>query len=133
LIIEGPLPSVFANNAAMTQVLSNLLTNAVKFVAPGVRPRVRIRAENVEADPAFPQGALRLWVQDNGIGIPGHAHPRLFEMFSRFEDPSLYEGTGIGLAIVKKAVERMGGKVGVESDPGQGSRFWVQLHKPSQS
>jgi signal transduction histidine kinase len=115
----------------MTQVLSNILTNAVKFVARGVRPHVRIRAENVWNDPAFPNGAVRLWVEDNGIGIPPHAQARLFEIFTRFEDPALYEGTGIGLAIVRKAVERMRGTIGVESEPGKGSRFWVQLHRPS--
>ena len=130
IVVEGLLPVVLANNAAMTQVLSNILTNAVKFVAPGVRPRVRIRAEDVQKDQAFPDGAVRLWVEDNGLGIPRQAHSRLFEIFTRFEDPDLYEGTGIGLAIVKKAVERMRGTIGVESEPGKGSRFWVQLHKP---
>jgi signal transduction histidine kinase len=128
--VEGPLPVVLANNAAMTQVLSNILTNAVKFVAPGMRPRVRIRAEDVRNDQAFPNGAVRLCVEDNGLGIPRHAHSRLFEIFTRFEDPALYEGTGIGLAIVMNAVERMRGTIGVESEPGKGSRFWVQLHKP---
>jgi PAS domain S-box-containing protein len=131
IVVEGPLPVVLANNAAMTQVLSNILTNAVKFVTPGVRPRVRIRAEDVRNDPAFPNGAARLWVEDNGIGIPARAQSRLFEIFTRFEDAALYEGTGIGLAIVKKAVERMRGTIGVESEPGKGSRFWVQLHRPS--
>ncbi len=131
VVVEGPLPIVLANNAAMTQVLSNILTNAVKFVAPGVRPHVRIRAENVLNDTAFPNGAVRLWVQDNGIGIPKRAQSRLFEIFTRFENPALYEGTGIGLAIVRKAVERMRGTIGVESEPGKGSRFWIQLHQPS--
>jgi signal transduction histidine kinase len=56
----------------------------------------------------------------------------LFNMFTRLHRPGLYEGTGIGLAIVKKAVERMGGSVGVDSNPGQGSRFWVQLRRPIQ-
>jgi len=92
---------------------------------------VRIRAEDVRNDPAFPNGAVRLWVEDNGIGIPPRARPRLFEIFTRFEDAALYEGTGIGLAIVKKAVERMRGTIGVESERGNGTRFWVQLHKLS--
>jgi PAS domain S-box-containing protein len=131
IVVEGPLPVVLANNAAMTQVLSNILTNAVKFATPGVRPRVRIRAEDVRNDPDFPNGAVRLWVEDNGIGIPARAQSRLFEIFTRFEDAALYEGTGIGLAIVKKAVERMRGSIGVESERGKGSRFWVQLHRPS--
>ncbi len=64
-------------------------------------------------------------MEDNGIGIPPHAHDRLFGMFQKLDNR--YEGTGIGLAIVRKVVERMGGKVGVESEPGRGSRFWVDL------
>jgi signal transduction histidine kinase len=66
-------------------------------------------------------------VEDNGIGIPADAKDRMFLMFQRFHRSTEYEGTGIGLAIVRKAVERMGGKVGVESEPGQGSRFWLLL------
>ena len=67
----------------------------------------------------------RIWVEDNGIGMPKHAEKRLFVMFQKLDNR--YEGTGIGLAIVRKVVERMGGKVGVESEPDQGSRFWVEL------
>ena len=124
--IEGRLPLVLANEAALTQVMSNLLGNAVKFVKPGLRPCVRVGA--------YPEGAhdgrVELWVQDNGIGIPPDLQKRLFNMFTRLHRPGLYEGTGIGLAIVKKAVERMGGSVGVDSNPGEGSRFWVQLRRP---
>jgi signal transduction histidine kinase len=79
---------------------------------------VRITAERIGA-------FARVWVADNGIGIPPHAHPRLFGMFQKIDNQ--YEGTGIGLAIVRKVVERMGGKVGVESEPGRGSRFWADL------
>ena len=70
-------------------------------------------------------------VEDNGIGIPPRAQSRSLEIFTRFEDAALYEGTGIGLAIVKKAVERMRGTIGVESERGKGSRFWVQFHRLS--
>ena len=126
--IEGRLPSVLANEAALTQVMSNLLGNAVKFVAPGLRPCVRIGANPEVAS----DERAELWVQDNGIGIPRDLQKRLFNMFTRLHRPGLYEGTGIGLAIVKKAVERMGGSVGVDSNPGQGSRFWVQLRRPIQ-
>jgi len=120
--IEGPLPLVWGNQAALTQVISNLLGNAVKFVGPGIHPQVRIsgRQEN---------GMVRLWFEDNGIGIPEEFRGRIFQIFQRLHSPDTYEGTGIGLAIVRKAVERMGGKVGVESAP-TGSRFWVEL-KPS--
>jgi signal transduction histidine kinase len=126
--IEGRLPLVLANEAALTQVISNLLGNAVKFIAPGSRARVRVGA-NPEA---VGDQRVELWVEDNGIGIPRDLQKRLFNIFTRLHRPGLYEGTGIGLAIVKKAVERMGGSVGVDSNPGEGSRFWFQLRRPVQ-
>jgi PAS domain S-box-containing protein len=116
--IDPPLPRVLGNESLLTQCFSNLLGNAVKFVAPGTRPQVRVWAEMAEQN-------ARIWIQDNGIGIPKHAQPRLFGMFEKLD--SQYEGTGIGLAIVRKVTERMGGRVGVESEPGNGSRFWVEL------
>jgi len=70
---------------------------------------------------------VRLWVEDNGIGIDKAAQSRVFGMFQRLHPTSAYEGTGIGLAIVRRAVERMGGTVGLESEPDKGSRFWVEL------
>ncbi|MBA4138237.1 MAG: hypothetical protein C0518_13055 [Opitutus sp.] len=120
--IEGELPLVLGNEAALTQCFSNLLGNAVKFVAPGTVPRVRVRAER--------RGEfVRLWFDDNGIGIPPGMQARLFAMFQRLNKS--YEGTGIGLALVKKVTERMGGQVGVESEPGCGSRFWLELKAAS--
>jgi PAS domain S-box-containing protein len=116
--VVNELPSVVGNKSLLTQCFANLLGNAVKFVGPGVRPRVTVRSE-----PA--NGVSRIWIEDNGIGIPIHAQQRLFRMFQRLT--SGYEGTGIGLAIVRKVVERMGGKVGAESQAGKGSRFWVEL------
>jgi PAS domain S-box-containing protein len=118
--IDGELPAVLGNESLLTQCFSNLLGNAVKFVAAGVRPQVSIRAQLKEKD-----SPARIWVEDNGIGIPENAQKRLFGMFQKLD--SQYEGTGIGLAIVRKVVERMGGKVGVESTSDRGSRFWVEL------
>jgi signal transduction histidine kinase len=122
IIIGNPLPPVMANEGALTQIVSNLLGNAVKFMPPDVRPRVNVRGEEKD-------GLVRLWFEDNGIGIPKEAYPRLFNLFMRLNRPEAYEGTGIGLAIVRKAAACMGGSVGVESDEGRGSRFWVELKK----
>ena len=119
-IENGALPPVMANEAVLTQCIANLLGNAVKFVAPGVKPRVRIRAEQEDR-------RVRLFFQDNAIGIAPEYQEKIFAIFQRIS--SEYEGTGIGLAIVKKAMERMGGKVGVESDPGKGSTFWLELER----
>jgi signal transduction histidine kinase len=102
----------------LTQCISNLLSNAVKFVEPGVTPRVRVWAE------ARGQH-VRLLFQDNGIGIEKNAHDKIFQMFQRLS--KRYEGTGIGLTIVKKAIEKMDGRVGLRSEPGKGSAFWLEL------
>ncbi len=118
--VERPLPSVLGNEAFLTQCLSNLLLNAVKFVPPGQTPTVRLWTEHRPA-------RVRVWIEDNGIGIAPEHHARIFGMFERVQAGKNYEGTGIGLAIVKKAVERMGGTVGLESALGQGARFWVEL------
>ena len=121
--ILEPLPDVLAHEPSLTQVVSNLLSNAVKFVEPGTRPHVRIGWDRT------PTGA-RLWFQDNGIGIPPHLHARLFGMFERVHPDRKYDGTGIGLAIVRKAMERMKGSVGVVSTGTSGSRFWIELPVP---
>ncbi len=116
--IDGGLPRVLANEAGLTQCFSNLLDNAVKFAKPGVAAEVRIRAETRD-------GRVRIWFEDNGIGVPELFRSRLFQMFQRASKS--YEGTGIGLALVRKVTERMGGRVGLECSAGDGSRFWVEL------
>jgi len=119
--VLGPLPTVRGHEATLAQCLANLLGNGLKFVAPGVRPSIRFWAED--------RGSwIRLWLEDNGIGIPRDQHERVFRVFERMHG-SRYPGTGIGLSIVRKGIERMGGKVGVESAPGHGSRFWIELPK----
>jgi len=116
--LRGPFPRVLGNEAMLTQTFANLMGNAVKFVSPGVKPQVEVWAES-QAD------RVRICIRDNGIGIAADQHEKIFGIFQRVNKN--YEGTGIGLAIVKKAVERLGGKVGLESEPGRGSTFWTEL------
>jgi PAS domain S-box-containing protein len=128
--VEGELPLVLGNEAGLTQCFSNLLGNAVKFVRPGEKPQIRVWAE-----PGLPPGGaqnpvedgewVRICVEDKGIGISKVMLPRVFEVFSRGSKD--YEGTGIGLALVRKMTQRMRGRVGVESEVGKGSRFWIEL------
>lgn len=118
--IDSPLLPVRADEFSLTQCLSNLLGNAVKFVAPGVQPRVRVWTEACGRK-------VRIWIEDNGIGISPDERPKVFEMFSRLHSAQIYEGSGMGLTIVRRAVERMGAAVGVESELGKGSRFWLEL------
>jgi PAS domain S-box-containing protein len=122
--VVRPLPLVLAHDVTLTQVFNNLVSNAIKFVAPGVAPQVRVGGEET------PDG-VRLWVEDNGIGIAPEHQERIFGIFERLNSAGDYPGTGIGLAIVKRAVERMRGKTGVVSRPGGGSRFWIQLRRPA--
>ena len=120
ITVISPIPPVVGHEAYVTQIVSNLLTNAVKFVAREKNPAITIRG--------LPEGGMvRISFVDNGIGIsPEHLH-RIFQIFGRVHSEKQYEGTGIGLAIVKKAAERLGGTVGVNSDPAQGSNFFVLL------
>lgn len=111
---------VMGHHAMLVQVVSNLVANAVKFCPPGVTPEVTIWEERKDE-------MVRLWVEDNGIGIAKEHCERIFRIFERLHGREQYSGTGIGLAIVQKAVVRMGGRVGVESDVDRGSRFWIEL------
>ena len=122
LTVQEVLPAVLGHRATLGQVLSNLVSNATKFVTPGETPQVRIWAEE--------KGEyVRLWVEDNGIGIALEYRERIFRIFERLHGVETYPGTGIGLAIVQKGVERLGGRAGVESVEGVGSKFWIELKK----
>lgn len=118
--ISGKLAPVRGHEASLAQCVSNLLANAVKFQKPDSVPSVDIWSENGN-------GRVKVLFKDNGIGIPPEQQQRIFQIFERGSHQQAYEGTGIGLAIVKKAVERMGGVVGVESTPQVGSTFWFEL------
>jgi len=107
----------------LAQCVLNLLTNAVKFVSPGTVPRIEISPETMK------DASVRLSFKDNGIGIASQNHQRIFRLFERIHPASDYDGTGIGLTIVRKATERMGATVGFDSRLGKGSNFWIQLTK----
>ncbi|VTU22682.1 Phytochrome-like protein cph1 [Variovorax sp. PBL-H6] len=122
VVERGPLPEVTGEPSSLTQVFQNLIGNAIKFTAPGVAPRVRVSASEDELN----------WivsVNDNGIGIAPEYFGRIFVIFQRLHAQDLYEGTGIGLTICKKVVERHGGRIAVESAPGHGTTFSVHLPK----
>lgn len=125
ITIVAPLGCVRGDEMLLTQCFSNLLMNAIKFVAPGVLPCVRVWSETKGP-------SIRVSVEDNGIGIASHHLARLFGMFERIHPAGAFEGNGIGLAIVKRAVARMGGEVGVTSTLNAGSRFWLDLQRVGQ-
>lgn len=122
LITIDTLPSVMAHRPTLMQVITNLISNAIKFVEPPTQPKVHIYADEQ-------QNSVYIWVEDNGIGIAPEHQERIFRVFERLHGTESYPGTGIGLAIVRKAIERMNGKVGVESQVNSGSRFWIELIK----
>jgi signal transduction histidine kinase len=118
--IVGKIPLVLGTGGLLTQCISNLLANAVKFVAPGVVPRVEIWSELVNEN-------VIISFVDNGIGIAPNDLDRIFGIFIKVHPAETYPGSGIGLSIVKKAAQRLGGKVGATSTLGEGSRFWLRL------
>lgn len=124
ITVVSPLPSVMGHEAYLTQIVSNFLGNAVKFVSPGKRPAVKIYAQSEGS-------TVKLVFEDNGIGIAPEHVKQIFQIFGRVYSEKKFEGTGIGLAIAKKAAERMGGSVGVISKLGEGSRFYAVLNRGS--
>ena len=123
--VDASAAPVIGNAMALETIVSNLITNSLKFVVPGAAPKVRVCAEECD-------GVVRLSVKDNGIGIDPKYQDRVFRVFERLHGTDLYPGTGIGLAIVQKAAQRMHAEVGLKSTVGQGSTFWVELPKYSQ-
>lgn len=120
--IDRPLPVVAAHASTLLQVISNLITNGIKFVEKGTQPKIYIHAEKHDQ-------MVRLWVEDNGIGIAPDHQDRIFRIFERLHRIETYPGTGIGLAIVRKGIERMGGRSGLKSALGRGSQFWIELNE----
>jgi signal transduction histidine kinase/DNA-binding response OmpR family regulator len=120
LTVDEPLPAVRGNLTALVQVVANLLSNAVKFVPDDRKPEVRIRSEERGDN-------VRLWVEDNGVGVPTGQEERIFRVFERLAESGNRPGTGIGLAIVRRGMQRVGGDCGVERLPDGGSAFWIEL------
>jgi signal transduction histidine kinase len=118
--VERPLPVVLASHSILLQVVVNLISNALTFIAPGDSPRIKIGVQ-------IQNKTARLWVEDNGIGIREEDRERIFQVFERLHGIETYPGTGIGLAIVRRGVEKLRGRVGFESELGKGSTFWVEL------
>ena len=117
----GPLPVVRADPAMLRHVLDNLLGNALKYVRSGATPRIDVTAA------AAPQGRVRIEIADRGIGIPEADKPDVFETFHRATTAVGYAGTGLGLAICKRIVQRHDGEIGVQDNPGGGTRFFFTL------
>jgi signal transduction histidine kinase len=112
--------SVWADASGLAQAVRNYLDNAIKFTRDVPEPRIEIGAEEYESN-------SRLWVSDNGIGFDMKYHDEIFKIFNRLHRAEEYSGTGVGLAIVRKAVERMGGRVWAESHPHQGATFFLEI------
>jgi len=120
--VEALPATVTADQEGLEQAVRNLLDNALKFTRGEPQPVIAIGGgENATA--------VTLWMRDNGVGFEMRFHARIFEIFQRLHREEDYPGTGIGLAIVRKALERMGGRTWAESTPGQGATFWLEIPK----
>jgi light-regulated signal transduction histidine kinase (bacteriophytochrome) len=120
VVTHDPLPPVMADKAQLGQVFQNLITNAIKFRKEDEAPRIHISAEQEDDERLF-------CIRDNGIGIDPEQKERIFQVFQRLHTEEEYPGLGIGLALCKRIVERHGGRIWVESEVGEGSRFYFTL------
>lgn len=118
--VQEDLPTINSFPLILEQVATNLISNALKYVSPGTSPRIYVGAEQR-------QQFVRWFFRDNGIGIEDEYQARIFRPFERLHGYESYPGTGFGLAIVQRGIERLGGRYGVESTPGKGSCFWVEI------
>ncbi len=123
-VVVGPLPTVTGDAGQLEQLFQNLIANALKFRRPGVAPRVEVRAERRDGATG---GEWLFTVRDNGIGFEQQFAEQIFVVFQRLHSRAEYPGTGVGLAIVKKIVERHGGRIRAEGAPDQGAAFHFTL------
>lgn len=126
--VEGELPEVVGDRTLVTQLYQNLIGNAVKFRRPGERSVVRVGADRRDEG-----DEVTLFVADNGIGMKPEYLDQIFSPFKRLHGRGEYEGTGIGLSICAKAVDRHGGRIWVESEPGAGTTFLFTLPRAGES
>jgi PAS domain S-box-containing protein len=123
--VEIPFATLQTWERGLVQVLSNLIDNAIKYSRKANPPRLRIAATSLD-------GVWRVSVSDNGIGFDMKYHDRIFKLFNRLVRMEEFEGTGAGLAIARKVLEKQGGRIWAESAPGQGATFFVELPKPGE-
>jgi PAS domain S-box-containing protein len=129
-VTVGELPKIQADPMQMRQLLQNLIGNALKFQSPGVKPQVQIAARQIQLSDEYSSGAeamCELTVKDNGIGFDEKYLEKIFAVFQRLHNRQEYEGTGIGLAVCRRIVDRHGGSITARSKPGTGATFVVQL------
>ena len=119
-VTADALPLIVADPGLLTQVFQNLIGNAIKFRQKGTTPHIHVSAQTLEAGWVFS-------VHDNGIGIEQRHLERIFGIFERLHGPDQFEGSGVGLAITQRILDRHGGRVWVESKPGEGSTFYFQI------
>ena len=122
VVLEISSTSIRTWERGLLQVLTNLIDNALKYSRRANPPRIQIASQELS-------NAFRITISDNGIGFDMKYHDRIFGLFNRLVRQEDYEGTGAGLAIVKKVVEKLGGKIWAEAAPGLGAKFFVQLPK----
>ena len=121
------LPTIEADALQMRQLFQNLIGNALKFHQPSQAPRVRISIEEVTPDPLTKAERVRIVVEDEGIGFDEKYIERIFGVFQRLHGRDVYEGTGVGLAVCRRIVERHGGTITASSPAESGARFEVVL------
>jgi PAS domain S-box-containing protein len=129
-VTVGSLPKIEADPMQMRQLLQNLIGNALKFQASGVKPQIEITASVVKGRDEYDEADIpvcELTVQDNGIGFDEKYLEKIFAVFQRLHNRQEYEGTGIGLAVCRRIVDRHGGSITARSKPGAGATFIVRL------